>query len=199
MTPFIVVEGLDGAGTTTQVDRLVAKLRAHGREVMATREPTGRSVGRLVRRVLSGDPDFPSARVLPWLFAADRADHLDAMIEPALAAGVIVVSDRYYHSSLAYQSLVQPLAQVHALNATFRAPDLTVFVRVPPEVALARIEARGGDREIFEQLDQLKRIDEAYGRVITLLRGLGQHIVEIDGTPDPDSVARQILEAVEAL
>ena len=74
MAPFIVVEGLDGAGTTTQVARLMERYAAAGRPALATREPTGRAVGRLIRRVLAADPEAPSPRTLPWLFAADRAD-----------------------------------------------------------------------------------------------------------------------------
>jgi dTMP kinase len=199
MAPFIVLEGLDGAGTTTQVGRLVDRLHAAGRSVVATREPTDRSVGRLIRRVLAGDPDAPSPRTLPWLFAADRSDHLEAVIEPALAAGTIIVSDRYYHSSLAYQSLVEPLERVHTLNATFRTPDLTVFVRVTPEEALSRIERRGGEREIFEQLDKLRAINDAYGRVIALLRSRGEPIVEVDGSASPEQVASAISALVDTL
>lgn len=199
MAPFIVVEGLDGAGTTTQVARLVARLERQGRAVLATREPTGRAVGQLIRRVLSGDPNAPSRHTLPWLFAADRKDHLDAVIEPALASGVVVVSDRYYHSSLAYQSLVQRLEQVHALNATFRAPDLTVFVRVPPAVAVDRIQARGAAREIFEHRDALERVDAAYGRVLARLSAAGERIHEVDGQASPDAVAAAIGALVDAL
>ncbi|MFT4624059.1 MAG: dTMP kinase [Myxococcota bacterium] len=199
MPAFIVVEGLDGAGTTTQVERLVARLRGTGRAVLRTREPTGRAVGKLIRRVLAAEADAPSPTALPWLFAADRSDHLEAVIAPALARGEVVVSDRYYHSSLAYQSLVQPLAQVHALNATFRAPDLTVFVHVPPAIAIERIERRGETREIFERREQLERIDAAYSEVLAFLTARGERIAQVDGTLAPDAVHAAVSALVDGV
>ncbi len=120
MGRFIVLEGLDGAGTTTQAALLAEWLGARG-EVVQTREPTAGPIGRLIRSSLRAEPDSPAETSLPWLFAADRAEHLTRVIEPALARGAWVISDRYYHSSLAYQSLVQPLERLLALNP-FRAP-----------------------------------------------------------------------------
>src|SRR5258705_309057 len=99
---FIVLEGLDGAGTTTQTERLAAALRARGQTVLATAEPTDGPVGRLLRRFLSGELEIEeTAQAL--LFAADRLHHLQNQIEPTLAGGAIVISDRYYLSNLAYQ------------------------------------------------------------------------------------------------
>ena len=189
---FVVLEGLDGAGTTTQVERLS---RAWSdREVLVTREPTGGPVGRIIRQVLGADPDAPRMESLPWLFAADRSDHLFRTVEPALARGATVVSDRYYHSSLAYQSLTMPLEQVAALNR-FRAPDLTVFLDVPVDVCLERIGRRGGPREIYERRDRLQRIAEAYEAVLDLVMERGEHVVRLDGTRSPEAVHNAILDA----
>ena len=143
---FLVLEGLDGAGTTTQSERLAQALSARG-EVVLTREPTDGPVGRIIREVLRGDQRAPTVDTLPWLFAADRADHLTRKVEPALRRGAYVVSDRYYHSSLAYQSLTLPLEDVSALNS-FRSPHITFFLDVPVDECLARIGKRGGEREI---------------------------------------------------
>src|SRR3989442_1021120 len=98
---FIVLEGIDGAGTTTQTVELSVALRKDGRKVVVTREPSGRWVGQLIREVLVGQKMFPPAAVA-LLFAADRLDHLEREIKPALAGGEDVISDRYLLSSLAY-------------------------------------------------------------------------------------------------
>lgn len=196
MGRFVVIEGLDGAGTTTQAARLVDRLGRAGQRVVATREPTGGPVGRLIRASLRADPEAPDVRVLPWLFAADRADHLARVVEPALAEGAWVVSDRYFHSSLAYQSLTLPIERVWALNEAFRVPDVTVFLRVTPAEGLRRIEGRA-TREIYEEQEKLERIAAAYERVIAFLRARGQPIVEIDGARPIDEVAAAVLAAAE--
>jgi dTMP kinase len=130
------------------------------------------------------------------MFAADRADHLAAVIEPALARGEWVVSDRYFHSSLAYQSLTLPLDQVWTLNHTFRVPDLTIFVRVPLDVCLERVTSRGEEREIYEVREQLIRIERRYDGVISFLREQGHRIVEVSGVAPVQEIAGRIHAAV---
>jgi len=197
---FVVLEGLDGAGTTTQQERLAQWLRGQGLVVCTTREPTGGPVGAWIRRTLNRDPDAPAPSTLPWMYAADRADHLARVVEPALARGELVLSDRYLHSSLAYQSLQRPLEEVAALNASFRVPELTIFVEVPVDVSLARIAARGAAREIFEERDALTAIRDAYHRVLARLRARGDRIVTVDGAGTVDAVEADIRAAVtEAL
>ena len=194
---FVVIEGIDGAGTTTQVEQLTERLRARGIEVRSTFEPSSGPVGRQIRKALVRDPSAPSRAALPWLFAADRADHLDRVVEPALASGSWVVSDRYYPSSLAYQSLSLSLDYVHALNERFRAPDLLIFVRVDLDTALARIESRGGTRELFEERDRLAEISAQYDAVLQRLSSRGEAIAEVDGHRTIDEVAQAILAEVE--
>ena len=198
MSRFVVIEGLDGAGTTTQTERLARRLSAGGVAVHATREPTDGPIGRVIRASLRADPDAPAVETLPWLFAADRADHLHREIEPALARGEWVVSDRYYHSSLAYQSLTLPLERVHALNADFRAPDLTLFLAVPVEVCLQRLEGRP-TREIYEERDRLARIAASYDRVMGFLRDRGENIAILDGSASVDAVEAAIAAQVNGL
>ena len=196
MSAFIVIEGLDGAGTTTQVQRLVYALQEDGAAARSTREPTGGPIGRVIRHTLGGHEDAPSVHSLPWMFAADRSDHLTRTVEPALEAGTIVVSDRYVPSSLAYQSLTLPLEDVLALNARFRVPDLLVFVRAPVATCLARIRARSDSREIYEDDEPLNAVSDAYDRVLERLSQRGDRIVEVDGTQSVDDVATAIEDAV---
>jgi dTMP kinase len=133
---------------------------------------------------------------LPWLFAADRADHLEGRVEPALRAGAWVVSDRYVPSSLAYQSLAMDLEDVYTLNASFRVPDLTLFLSVPVRVALARVLQRDAPREIFEVEDRLEAVAERYERVLQRLRERGDPLVVLDGTLPVERVHQQILTAL---
>ncbi len=184
---FVVLEGLDGAGTTTQSRLLGERLRAAGRRVHVTAEPSGGPVGSLVRQVLTrrvggkdGAAFDPAALAL--LFAADRLDHAAAEIAPRLDEGVDVVSDRYALSSLAYQGLTTgDLRWVEALNALAPAPDVTLFLRARPAVALARRRAASLDREIYEVPAFQRRVARSYARALERLRAAGQRVVELDG------------------
>lgn len=187
---FWVLEGLDGAGTTTQARRL-QEARPHG--LIATHEPTDGPVGRIARRSLRGDPEAPPLAALPWLFAADRADHLHRLVEPALSAGVHVLSDRYVPSSLAYQSLTLPLEDVWALNASFRVPDVVWFLDVPVDTALSRVVGRGAQLEIYDSRERLTAVHGAYARVMGFLEDRGWPITRIDGTLPIDDIAASIL------
>lgn len=115
---FIVLEGLDGAGTTTQTERLASLLRSEGHDVVTTREPSDGPVGTMLRQALTGRLGLPQGRgplaqeTLALLFAADRTDHLHARILPALEQGKVVLCDRYVLSSLAYQGASLPMAWV---------------------------------------------------------------------------------------
>jgi len=193
---FLVLEGLDGSGTTTQQQRLANWLTAHDQVVHPTAEPSTGPVGRWIRATLRGEEGAPAPQTLPWMFAADRADHLAREIEPALEAGQVVLCDRYLHSSLAYQGLQAPLDHVWGLNETFRVPDLTLFVDVPAAVSMERIEARGGDRELFEKRERLEAIRDSYHRVIERLRDRGDRIVVIDGAGSRDDVTAALQEAL---
>ena len=199
MGRFLVLEGLDGAGTTTQAARLADQLRSQGWGVVETCEPTDGPVGRLIRATLRRDEGAPAVATLPWMFAADRADHLARVVEPALAADRWVVSDRYLPSSLAYQSPDGDLALVDSLNRWFRVPDLTIFLDVPVEDCLARIAARGGVRDIFENRAQLERIAARYEAVREHLIRRGDPVAVVDGTPAADVVAKAVQAAVARL
>jgi len=197
---FIVIEGLDGAGTTTQARLLVARLAAVGAEAELHAEPTGGEIGRLIRRVLKAElnPGLELREpIVALLFAADRLDHVGASIRPALSRGVHVVSDRYLPSSLAYQSVFEDRAWIAALNRLAVAPDLTVFLDVPPEACLARIGAREGQRERYEALDTLRQVDAGYR---AWLAGPPDHpVVVLDGTQPVARIAEQVWQAVRGV
>ncbi len=199
---LLVLEGVDGAGTTTQARLLGERLRADGAKVHVTAEPSGGPVGALVRQVLArrvagrGGGAFDAA-ALALLFAADRLDHHDVEIAPKLAEGIDVVSDRYTLSSLAYQGLATgDMAWVEALNGHAPPANLTVFLRARPEVALRRRRAASLDREIFEVSAFQRRVARSYERAIARLRAAGQEVVEIDGEAPVEVVARGVWDAV---
>ena len=195
---FIVLEGIDGSGTTTQAARLAASLRASGHPVVSTREPSDGPLGVVLRQALTRRLVGLSDRVLALLFAADRLDHLASVVEPALAKGKVVVSDRYVLSSLAYQGMRLPLAWVEALNAAARPADLTLYLEVDPGTAARRRQGRGGTEELFDADEVQRAVARAYRRVVRK-HARAQRVVRVDGRAAPDEVAREILSRVRAV
>ncbi len=205
---FIVLEGIDGAGTTTQTARLVARLKASGRTARPTREPSDGPVGTIIRQVLSGrivgaQGLAPGWATMALLFAADRMDHVESEIEPFLAQGGTVVSDRYDASSLAYQSVMsdakvpQAIEWIRALNQHARRPDLTVVLEVNPDIAASRREARGEAAQLYEQNEVQRALSVFYKNLPKYLPN--DRIALVDGDGDPDAVADRVYRAVEAL
>lgn len=176
---------------------LANALRAEGRAVIETWEPTDGPIGSIVRRFLRGELPLDPATVA-LLFAADRLDHVRDAIRPALAKGVVVVSDRYTLSSLAYQSVDLDPAWIAAINREALVPDLTIFLDVPPEVCFARISARGVPSEHYERLDRLRAIARSYRRAIDAARLAGQRVVVVDGTGSPETVLASIRLAAKS-
>src|SRR5689334_15406985 len=192
MTRLLVLEGLDGAGTTTQARRLVEHLRARGDAAHLTREPSDGPIGRLIREMLVGQHAIPEQTIAQstfgLLFAADRMDHLQREVEPQLAAGATVISDRWYHSSLAYQGTGADRDWIAALNARARRPELTIFLEVRPEVAAQRRVAAGRVQELFEDVRMQEEVAAGYRATITELRAQGERIEVVDGEAPPDDV-----------
>ena len=197
MTRLLVLEGLDGAGTTTQARRLVEHIRAHGGQAHLTREPSDGPVGRLIREMLVGQHAIPGLAIAQstfgLLFAADRMDHLQREVEPQLAAGATVVSDRWYHSSLAYQGTGADRDWIAALNARARRPELTIFLEVRPEVAAQRRVAAGRVQELFEDVRMQEEVAAGYRATIAELTAQGERIESIDGEAPPDAVFEAIV------
>jgi dTMP kinase len=201
--PLVVLEGLDGAGTTTQARRLVDTLTARGRAAHLTREPSDGPVGRLLREMLVGKHAIAGAVItqdtFSLLFAADRMDHLQREVEPELERGSLVVSDRWYHSSLAYQGTGAERAWIRELNARARRPELTILLRVRPEVAAERRVAAGRAQELFEDLAMQRKVAAGYDAVVDELRAAGERIEVLDGEEPLDAVAAKIAALVEPL
>lgn len=197
---LIVIEGLDGAGTTTQVKRLVEYLGSKNVRAHATREPSDGPVGRLIREMLTGGHSIPGAALsqgtFGLLFAADRLDHLQREVEPQIAAGAIVVSDRWYHSSLAYQGTGADRDWITTLNVRARRPELTIFLKVRPQVAAKRRAAARRQEELFEQLQMQIEVDAGYTATIAELIAQGERIETIDGEQSEDDVFNAIVELV---
>lgn len=186
---LIALEGMDDAGITTHADHL----REAGHAVHATAEPSDGSVGVLIRRVLRGELDTIE-RVLAMLFAADRLDHLEREVEPRLAGGAVVVTDRYLLSSLAYQAVDNPVDWIAGLNAEARRPDLSILLRVDAETAASRREERGGDPERFDAIERQRRIAELYDRGFA--RDDVGPVAVVDGGQSFDAVASDLRRLV---
>lgn len=197
---FVAFEGLDGAGTTTQAERAAAYVDAEpDRTAGLSAEPTDGPVGAQIRRCLEGEIDLDS-ETLALLFAADRLDHLDREIEPRLAAGDVVLVDRYSLSSFAYQHADGVEADwLRAINDRARAPDVTLYLDVPPSVCVERLAAddRGTDR--FERAETLERVEAAYQEAIAAERDAGNDVRVIDGTQSETAVADEIAATIDEL
>jgi dTMP kinase len=204
---FIVVEGVDGCGSTTHSRLLAKALKSAGREAVLTCEPSNGPVGGLIRQILQRRlfvADATGPRGFGWttmalLFAADRLDHLDSLVIPALQDGSVVVSDRYDLSSFAYQSATSPDADVaipwiRELNARAVRPDVTVVIDVPAEVAEQRRQNRGGVEEMFEHRALQERLVHIYARAEALVPG--DRVVHVSGVGTLEEVAARILTAV---
>lgn len=195
---LIVLEGIDGSGTTTQTERLVMHLRRQGRTAVSTREPSGGPIGRLLREVLLGQHRMPGGesvdgRTMALLFAADRLDHLQREVEPLLAEGSDVVSDRYLMSSLAYQAEEADRDWIALLARGVRSPDLTILLDIPVAVAAQRRLLAGRPEERYDADSYLGRVAENYRR---LARATAATVI-LDGSVSRDEVAEAVSAAVQ--
>jgi len=197
MSVFVVLEGLDGAGTTTQRERIAEALERRGFTVVKTFEPTDGPIGREIRRALRKEPGAADVTTLPWMFVADRADHLARLVEPSLADGKVVLSDRYLPSSVAYQSVEHPAETVLTLNQFFRVPDITLWVDVPVSVALERIQKRALASDHYEDPERLRRVANGYAVAMQELSARGWPIAKINGDQPIDAVTAACLAAIE--
>ena len=186
---LISLEGIDGSGKTTQARRLVRWLRRRGVRARYTAEPTGSEVGRILKAMAGRRNVDP--RVEAMLFAADRLIHLEKVVKPLLEEGFIVVSDRYLHSSLAYQAAsTGDRKWVEELNRYAVKPDLAILLDVAPETGLKRIKRR---RSRFERADFLRKVRENYLGYVE--RG---ELVRVDAERGVDEVFSDLAEIVES-
>lgn len=197
---FIVLEGIDGSGKSSQTGPLVRRLEERGLPCRETREPTGGPVGSLIRQIFTGRVTADN-RVIAALYAADRIDHLVNEVDGLCAAidqGITVVSDRYYFSSYAYHSVDMDMdwvIQANSVSANLLRPTVTVFLDVPVDIALERIRKNRFVEEIFDREDRLRRTRELYFDAFERLRDV-ENVAVVDGTGTQEQVAQRIWAAV---
>ncbi len=198
---LITFEGIDGSGKSTQAQLLYAHFERQGRAPLLVREPGGTALSERVRALLLDPETHITPRAELLLFSAARAQLVQEVVRPALDRGCIVIADRFYDSTTAYQGAGRALADAdwlhtfHAFVTDGLAPARTYFIDVPLDVAAAR---RGGDRDRMEQAgaDFFERVREAY---LDLVEREPERVVRIDGTMSMESINAQIIEEVERM
>jgi dTMP kinase len=190
---FICVEGLDGCGKTTQTKLLVKRLKKMGSDAVYTAEPSRGKIGKFIRKYCLHSVKRGSVIVEALLFAADRFEHVENEIIPALNEGKIVVSDRYVYSSLAYQGASGlGLEWIEMVNEHAIWPDLAIFVDVKPEIVIQRLKPK---KSVMENLETQRKVRKVYIKFVE-----DGKLVKIDGNKSKKEVADDILRiALESL
>ncbi|MBQ3837944.1 MAG: dTMP kinase [Treponema sp.] len=195
---FVVFEGIDGAGTSTQM-RLLAE-RDSGKKIVFTAEPTERPTGKFLRQILAGKEKV-SPQTAAYLFAADRAEHLwgQGGIVDQTKNGLTVVSDRYLFSNLAYQGVTCGEDLPKTLNSPFPLPQLLFFFDISAQKSLERVEKRGEAKEIYENEKFLNDTASRYRAIIDQYKKLensGMRIVELDATLPKEKISDLIWKEI---
>ena len=189
---FIVFEGLDGAGTTTQIKNLARYYEFNKREYFITNEPTSNPIGELVRKILRKQiTTTPEALAL--LYAADRSDHLynpSYGIVRLIEEGKIVMSDRYFYSSIAYQSVECCKSLIKTIN-DYPSPEFLIFIDTPVEDCMKRIEKRGEEKELFDRAEFLTAVRKNYLEQLESLPS-GVNLLIVDGRKSIEETEAEI-------
>lgn len=190
---FIVFEALDGSGASTQIELLAKSIEETSiRKVFITKEPTNNLIGGMIRGALTKEW-HPSLECLQLLFAADRAHHLQMNIIPSLKEGMVVISDRYFLSTVAFGSLEIDMDWLQVLNSRFLLPDMTILLRVSPKECIRRIfHSRRFGFELFEEEQKLIKVWKAYEEVAKI----HDKIYVVDGERPIEDVAAEIRKIV---
>jgi len=195
---FVVLEGLDGAGTTTQLRLAGDKLAALGIPHLCTGEPTDGAVGLLLRRILRRELSVQPATVA-FLFAADRTEHVREMVA-GLQAGELVLCDRYLFSSLAYQAVACDFDFVRSLNQSFPLPRHVVFLDTPVALSQRRLQERSGRaQELFDGQEIQQTIRRGYRRAFDLFRGSGMVVHTLEGEKSPEEIFGKFWKIIAGL
>jgi len=192
---FIVFEGIDGSGLTTQSSLLKNWFDGQGFAVFSTKEPTDGPIGGQIRLALSKRLNMRST-ALALSFAADRMDHLETEIIPKINNGVVVISDRYYLSSYAYQMLDLELEWVIQLNSKCLKPDLTILLDVPALISKRRMERMRWHVELFEETVKLERVRNNFLSIAERLTKNGENIEIVDGNRPLNEVQKDVRQIV---
>lgn len=186
---FIVLEGLDGSGQSTQVSLLGDFFIKNGKDVVLTKEPTQTSeAGKKIKKILEEKIEIDPLE-FQKLYAQDRKEHLENIIIPALKQGKIVISDRYFFSTFAYGTAHgADLEELIKMNDNFLYPDLTFFLKVMPKVCIERIEKRADPKTLFEKEEKLVKVAEIYEKLASRF----ENIKVIDGEESIGQVFDQV-------
>ena len=186
---FICIEGLDGCGKTTQTKILVRELRKRGYEAVYTAEPSRGKIGKFIKRYCLHGEKRVSSIVEALLFAADRYEHVENEIAPALKIGKIVVSDRYVYSSLAYQGAAGlSLDWIRKINQHALTPNLAIYIDVEPETVIQRLKPK---KSVMENLETQREVRKVYMRFVE-----NGELIRVDGNKPKEEVAKEILSIV---
>jgi dTMP kinase len=186
---FICIEGLDGCGKTTQAKLLVKKLKKHY-DAVYTAEPSRGEIGRFIKKNCLNAERRGSVLVEALLFAADRVDHVQNEVSPALGKGRVVVSDRYVYSSYAYQGAAGlELEWIEKLNEHAIRPDLAIFIDVKPETVVQRLKRK---KSVMEDLETQKKVREVYLKYVEK-----DQLVRLDGNKPKRAVAKDLFRIVK--
>ena len=194
---FIVFEGIDGAGTSTQIKKICEK---NPQKFFQTAEPTSLETGKFLRKMLGGEFSVDE-KTNSFLFAADRAEHLygkNGIIEQ-INNGKTVISDRYLFSSLAYQSISCGEELPKLLNSTFPLPEILFFFEIDPEISLKRVDSRNEKKEIYEKIETQKKIAMEYEKIISEYENntyCTMKIIRIDATKSIEEISEAISKII---
>lgn len=192
---FIVIEGLDGSGATTQINFLIDYLNKKGLKTFYTKEPTDNIIGGLIRGALSGVYQLPPES-LQLLFSADRGHHIQRVIDPTLRKGLNVVCDRYFWSTVAFGSVNLEREWLLELQKFFRLPDFTIILKVTPKECIKRIKKNRFDFELFEEEKKLRKVWETYN---WLAKKYAAKIKIVDGEGPVEVVFARIKKEIDQL
>lgn len=198
---FIAFEGIDGSGKSTQVRMLDKRMKEEGIYCYTTMEPTDSPIGSLIHQIMTGRITADN-KVISALFVADRLDHLlnDVNgIANKIDEGITVITDRYYFSSYAYQSVDIPMEQVIDANrqsSDILRPTVTIFIDITPDIAIERISKNRFHQELFEKKSRLIQVREKYFEAFDKLKDT-ENVIVIDGSRDAQEIADDIWDAVK--
>ncbi len=197
---LIVFEGLDGSGKSTQAARVAEYLNGPAQKLVfgykgvhLTKEPTTNLIGGLIRSRLNGDWQS-SSECLQLLFAADRAYHLEKEVLPLLEKGVMVISDRYFFSSIAYGGLDLDSEWLASVNKNFFPPDFTFFIDVSAKTGMERISGERYELTLFEKEKELAKVRTNFHKTLKQFK----NVFMINGEQSPDEVTRNILKVLDS-
>ncbi len=205
---YVVLEGIDGSGKTTQVERLTEYFKKQGREVVKTREPRKSEglIGELVQKILHGETKIPPV-AFQYLFSADREMHHVELVIPSLKAGKVVISDRGFWSAIPYGLLdrkseldantmeyMLAAQSILSMYHQFTAPDFTFYLDIPLETAMERLSKKSEEKEIYEEKGKLKKIVNGYQWP---LREFPEEFTVIEGTRGVGEITEEIINCIK--